>query len=976
MKNLLFIIIFLICSIINAEIIEINQNGSGDYTIIQSGITASVDGDTVLVYTGTYYENINFLGKKITVASEYLFSGVEEDIESTIIDGSGLDTVVRMESGEDTLSYLCGFVIRNGYFWRGGGIRVFQSGAKLEHLKIRDNIAESENSPSGGGIIVDGDCYVHNVQHPPWPNIVIRNTEVSNNNVFGNCPSAGGINICRGINQTIIDNVTVTDNHCEGNLMATKGGVYIYKANSVSIRNCNFVNNSVSSNSTSNCGGLACNKITDLLIDNCEITGNSVESNWSSIGGIYINTEGDAIVRNTLIADNSVLGFSSSGAGGGTFINGDFLVEDCEIRGNSTIFYNGDLGGGGGLCFGRNSSTIINRSLFYDNTGGRAAGSIFHYSYCILINSVIANNHSDVCGGFGSQDNCRLRVINSIFWNNENSEIRMEDPRRLEIYHSIIEDGEDGIEYYGETGYLWGEGNLESNPLFVDAANGDFHLQEESPGIDSGMCAYQDWGYNTHLIPEDDIIGRHRDMGVFETGIEDNTFDLPAYLVTDEDYSVSLDLDDYLGGLSGDITIYNEDHLESLITGNIINWQPEENWFGFDEVWIDLETTTGETYSDYIFIDITGINDAPEINLPESISFNNIGHISFNVLQYIFDAEGELLDISTVGSEHINTWVNSPYLSLEAEPGWQGTETITVYALDDWQREVASDTMQVEVYCEPVADCGTDLYGRDGAQVLLDGSASLDPLLNGLSYQWSTDPGLIIDNADSVIAIATTPEIEEMAEALIYLEVNDGYNSSTDSLFLTYLDDEPLEVEIDIFPASDVIRIYWDEPEAAGCGQIELTGYQMYFEGCEYDTLQNVDERIYTFNLPEGDYNFGVQAVYSDGESDIVEVNSVDVDESELIAVTGLTKIYPNPFNPEVNIEFELAKSEKVLLVIYNIKGQKIRTLVDDTLAPDNYTIIWKGDDESGNNVSSGIYFVRLKAGDEYLSQQKLTVVK
>ncbi|MCF7911528.1 MAG: T9SS type A sorting domain-containing protein, partial [Candidatus Cloacimonetes bacterium] len=356
-------------------------------------------------------------------------------------------------------------------------------------------------------------------------------------------------------------------------------------------------------------------------------------------------------------------------------------------------------------------------------------------------------------------------------------------------------------------------------------------------------------------------------------------------------------------------------------------------------------------------------------------SFNNIGHYSFDVLQYIFDAEGELLDISTAGSEHINTWVNTPYLYLEAEPGWQGTETITVYALDGWQRIVASDTMLVEVYCEPVAYCGEDVYARDGEGAVLDGSLCIDPLLNGLSYQWSTEAGMQIDNADSVLAIMHLPETEEMGEVVVYLEVNDGYNSSIDSLYLLYWDDEPLEVELDVFPAANLIRIYWEAPLAAACEQIELTGYQMYFEGCEYDTLQNTNDRLYSFTLPEGEYNFGVQAVYSDGESDMVEVSSVDTDENELILVTGLKRIFPNPFNPEVNIEFALIKEDRVLLEIYNIRGQKVKTLVDETFRPDDYNIVWRGNDDKGHKVGSGIYFVKLKVDNE-LFTNKVVLIK
>jgi len=211
---------------------------------------------------------------------------------------------------------------------------------------------------------------------------------------------------------------------------------------------------------------------------------------------------------------------------------------------------------------------------------------------------------------------------------------------------------------------------------------------------------------------------------------------------------------------------------------------------------------------------------------------------------------------------------------------------------------------------------------------------------------------------------------------LIYLEVSDGFNSSTDSLYLIYWDDEPLNVECEMYPVANMIRISWDEPAAASCEHIDFSGYQMYFEGCEYDTLQSAGTCVYTFYLPEGEYEFGVQAVYSDGVSDMVEVSSTDAGETELIEVTGLRKIYPNPFNPEVTISFFTTEStESTELNIYNVKGQRVKMLVNDILPAGEHSVIWQGKDDRGKQVSSGVYFVRVKIGEEYVAQRKITVI-
>ncbi|MCE5251445.1 T9SS type A sorting domain-containing protein [bacterium] len=76
---------------------------------------------------------------------------------------------------------------------------------------------------------------------------------------------------------------------------------------------------------------------------------------------------------------------------------------------------------------------------------------------------------------------------------------------------------------------------------------------------------------------------------------------------------------------------------------------------------------------------------------------------------------------------------------------------------------------------------------------------------------------------------------------------------------------------------------------------------------------------------------------------------------------------YPNPFNPETTIEFVIAESGYVSLDVYNIAGQKIRTLVTENMMPGIHTAVWNGQNDAGTPVASGVYFFRLKMGETVL---------
>jgi len=137
----------------------------------------------------------------------------------------------------------------------------------------------------------------------------------------------------------------------------------------------------------------------------------------------------------------------------------------------------------------------------------------------------------------------------------------------------------------------------------------------------------------------------------------------------------------------------------------------------------------------------------------------------------------------------------------------------------------------------------------------------------------------------------------------------------------------------------------------------------------------------FTYTLPAGIYDVYAERMYYEnaavyqvevveGEVTLIAIPMsamVDVEEYEIphssSSIINLSN-YPNPFNPETTISYQLPENGKAELVIYNIKGQKVKQLISEQLSAGQHSVVWDGRDENNKAVSSGIYFYKFKAGD------------
>ncbi|MDP8232823.1 MAG: T9SS type A sorting domain-containing protein, partial [Candidatus Zophobacter franzmannii] len=98
--------------------------------------------------------------------------------------------------------------------------------------------------------------------------------------------------------------------------------------------------------------------------------------------------------------------------------------------------------------------------------------------------------------------------------------------------------------------------------------------------------------------------------------------------------------------------------------------------------------------------------------------------------------------------------------------------------------------------------------------------------------------------------------------------------------------------------------------------------------------------------------------------------------DNQLDIITELSGNYPNPFNPTTTISYSVASNnENVEIAIYDIRGRRIRTLINKQISRGEHEIIWDGNDENSQSVASGVYFYRLSTESKTISK-KMVLLK
>ncbi|MDP8201543.1 MAG: FlgD immunoglobulin-like domain containing protein [Candidatus Tenebribacter burtonii] len=192
----------------------------------------------------------------------------------------------------------------------------------------------------------------------------------------------------------------------------------------------------------------------------------------------------------------------------------------------------------------------------------------------------------------------------------------------------------------------------------------------------------------------------------------------------------------------------------------------------------------------------------------------------------------------------------------------------------------------------------------------------------------------------------------------------------------------PENVTLDVIEDIDVMTFImnWEMPSIN-----DLDHFNIYF-ALDEEEFELIDETIgtqYIYEheyIPTTTYRFYLTTVNQYGmesdPSEIVEGYSVDANGNIIPITTELNGNYPNPFNPTTTISFSVAQTSSLVNVeIFNIKGQKVKQLVNEVLPAGKHIVVWNGKDDNGKQAASGIYFYKMKSRD-YQKSRKMLLLK
>ena len=188
-----------------------------------------------------------------------------------------------------------------------------------------------------------------------------------------------------------------------------------------------------------------------------------------------------------------------------------------------------------------------------------------------------------------------------------------------------------------------------------------------------------------------------------------------------------------------------------------------------------------------------------------------------------------------------------------------------------------------------------------------------------------------------------------------------------------------IDINLDVHNIEAELTFGYDEGKVTGFGLNEDSLVVSVYDSLDargfiwhvLPSTVNTDNNTITVTTD----HFALWAIASNTEELITSVDSMEDETLPIPNQFILEQNYPNPFNPTTTIQFNLPRPVQVSLKIYNALGQEVRNLIDTTISAGENSIIWDGKNNTGQSVSSCLYFMKLQAG-AFTDIKRMTFIK
>jgi len=237
-----------------------------------------------------------------------------------------------------------------------------------------------------------------------------------------------------------------------------------------------------------------------------------------------------------------------------------------------------------------------------------------------------------------------------------------------------------------------------------------------------------------------------------------------------------------------------------------------------------------------------------------------------------------------------------------------------------------------------------------------------------LYAEYENDNSIIIDSVKYYMATDKLTYLPGDSVHMCYRVTN--YKSST--VVLAF----PSTQEFDFYVTQDTIGIWmwsWGKPFFYIVWFLNLYPEDSFEATCSWNMTN-----YYGNPIPDGDYEVtGFLASYNNLPLSVdIEYLPAGTDEPSMPTENPTIVSSPNPFTSSTNISFSIPHNSNVNISVYNLKGQKVKSLTNDRYGKGNYTLLWNARDQNGEQVSPGVYFYKLATDGELVEVKKCLILR